>query len=145
MLICICNYCKSLHQKMILHRIANVHVLRYESFFLQQPMTGYLISLSFFLKNCPLGLGCRIHWLFLSRGVRLPKRASWYDTKQFDGEAQVMLELWRMWSTPELPSLSGPLTPGLIAPDRVVSMGQIELNCVLMLNWTVWIRTVFAC
>ena len=26
---------------------------------------------------------------------------------------------------------------------RVLSMGQTELNCVLMLNWIVWIRTVF--
>ena len=24
--------------------------------------------------------------------------------------------------------------PGVVAPDRVLSMGQIELNCVLMLN-----------
>ena len=46
-----------------------------------------------------------------------------YDTKQSDGEASVMLELWGMWCTPVLPSLSGPL-----------SWGQIELNSVLMLN-----------
>ena len=45
-----------------------------------------------------------------------------------------MLELWGMRSTPSLPSLPGPLWLGVVAPDRVLSMGQIELNCVLMLN-----------
>ena len=33
-----------------------------------------------------------------------------------------------MCSTPLLPSLPGPLKPGVVAPDRVLSMGQIELN-----------------
>ena len=28
-------------------------------------------------------------------------------------------------------------------PDLVLSMGQTELNSVLMLNWTVWNRTIF--
>ena len=66
-----------------------------------------------------------------------------YDTKQSDGEVLVMLGLWGMWSTPLLPLLPGPLWPGMVAPDRVLSMGQIELNCILMLNWIVWIRTVW--
>ena len=47
-----------------------------------------------------------------------------------------------MRSTSSLPSLSGPLWPGVVAPDRVQSMGQIELNCVLMLKWIVWNGTV---
>ena len=45
-----------------------------------------------------------------------------------------MLELWGMRSTSSLPSLPGPLWPGVVAPDRALSMGKIELNCVLMLN-----------
>ena len=45
-----------------------------------------------------------------------------------------MLELWGMRSTPLLPSFPGPLWFGVVAPDRVLSMGQTELNCVLMLN-----------
>ena len=45
-----------------------------------------------------------------------------------------MLELWGMWSTPLLPLLPHPLWFELVAPDRVLSMGQIELNSVLMLN-----------
>ena len=33
-----------------------------------------------------------------------------------------------------MPSLPGLLWPGEVALDRVISMGQIGLNCVLMLN-----------
>ena len=36
-----------------------------------------------------------------------------------------MLELWGMRSTPLLPSLPGPLQPGVEAPDRVLFMGRI--------------------
>ena len=38
-----------------------------------------------------------------------------------------MLELWGMWSTSLLSLLSGPLSPGVVAPNRVISMGKIEL------------------
>ena len=50
-----------------------------------------------------------------------------------------MLELWGMQTT-----LSLPLWPEVVAPDRVLSMGQMELNCVLMLNWIIyWLGYVF--
>ena len=65
-----------------------------------------------------------------------------YDTKQSDDEAPVMLELWGMRSTPLLISLPSPLWPGVVIPDRDLSMGQIELNFVHMLNWIVLNRTV---
>ena len=39
-----------------------------------------------------------------------------------------MLEFSRMWSTPSVPSFQGPLCPGMVAPDRVLSIGQIELT-----------------
>ena len=56
----------------------------------------------------------------------------------------VMLELWGIQSTPSFPSSLSPLWPGVgVAPDRVLSMGQIELNCVLMLNWIAWNRMFF--
>ena len=32
-----------------------------------------------------------------------------------------------MWSTPSMPSLPGPLCLGMVAPNRALSMGQIEL------------------
>ena len=38
-----------------------------------------------------------------------------------------MLELWGMRCIPSLQSLPGPLKSGAVAPDRFVSMGQIEL------------------
>ena len=45
-----------------------------------------------------------------------------------------MLELWGMRSTHLLPSLPGPFWFGVVAPDRILSMAQIEINSVLMLN-----------
>ena len=68
---------------------------------------------------------------------------SWYDIKQSDGEAPVLKY------TSLLPSFTGPLWPGEIALDIVLSIGQIELsdfqtyfnNC-LMPNWIVRNRTV---
>ena len=88
-----------------------------------------------------VGRGCRIHRLLLYTGVRLPNKFPGYDTKQFDGEVPVILELWGMRSTPSLPSLSGPLLVGVIALNRVLSMSEIEINCVLIPKWTVWNRT----
>ena len=68
---------------------------------------------------CPVGWGCRIHRLLLCRGVRpSPNERPGYDTKQSDGEVPAMLELWGMRSTPSLPSLPGPLWPGVVAPDK---------------------------
>ena len=65
---------------------------------------------------------------------KTPPTSVGYDTKQSDGEAPVMLELWVMLSTPSLPSLTALLWLGVGAPDTILSMGQIEINCVLMLN-----------
>ena len=48
-----------------------------------------------------------------------------------------MLELWGMWSNPSLPLLPGPLWLRVVALDRILCMGQIELNCIHMLNWFV--------
>ena len=38
---------------------------------------------------------------------------------------------------------SGTHCLGAAAPNSVLSMGQIELNYVLMVNWIVWNRTVY--
>ena len=66
-----------------------------------------------------------------------PNECAEYDTKQSNGEVPVMLELWGMQSTPSLPLLLCPLWPGMVAPDRVLSMGKKK-----KLNWIVRIRTV---
>ena len=44
-----------------------------------------------------------------------------YDIKLTDSEAPP-LEIWGIWSTPLLVLLPGPLWPGVVAPDRVLSM-----------------------
>ena len=44
---------------------------------------------------------------------------------------------YHWYGTLSLPSFSGPFWPEVEASDRVLSMGQIELNWVLILNWTV--------
>ena len=87
----------------------------------------YIMFLKFIL-SCPVDWGCR--------GVRRRplNEGPGYDTKQSDGEAAVFLELWGMGSTPSLLSLSGPLLAGVVATDKVLSMVQIEQNCILMLN-----------
>ena len=60
--------------------------------------------------------------LYLCRGVRSPTNVCpRYDIKPSDGEAP------EMWSNPLLPSLPGPLYPGVVASDWVLSMGQIEM------------------
>ena len=56
-----------------------------------------------------------------------PNECPGYDTKQSDDETLVMLEFWGMRSTRLLPSLTGPLWYEVVVPDRVLSMGQIEL------------------
>ena len=95
-------------------------------------------------SNCPVGWGCRIHQLLLCREVRLPTNTCpGYNTKKSDGKVPVMLKLWGMLSTSSLPSLLGPLWARVVAPDKVLSIGQIELNCLLILNWIIWNRTVF--
>ena len=52
-----------------------------------------------------------------------PNECPGYDTKQSDGEVPAVLGLWGMRSTPLLPLLPGPLWPGVVAPDRALSMG----------------------
>ena len=79
----------------------------------------------------------------LQKGKTPSKECPVYDTKQSDGEVPVKLKLWGMPSFPSLPLLPDPLWPGVVAPDWDLSMGLIELNCILMLNWIVWIRTVW--
>ena len=77
----------------------------------------------------------------LCRGVKLPQRMSWIWPS--DGEVSVILKHWGMQSNASLTLFPSPFWSGVLATDRVLSMGQIELNCVLMLNWTVWNRTVY--
>ena len=51
-----------------------------------------------------------------------------YDTKQSDGEAPVMLELWEMQSTSSLPLLPGSLWPRVVVPDKALIYGWNRTN-----------------
>ena len=63
----------------------------------------------------------------MQRGKTLHNKCPVYDIKPSDSEAPVMLELWGMQSTSSMLSHPGPLTPRVVVPNRVLSMGQIEL------------------
>ena len=84
------------------------------------------------------GESCRILWQHICRRVRLLRRVSRIWLKQSYSEAPVMLELWGMRSILSLPLLPGPIWLGIVATDRVLSMGQLGLNCVITLSWIVW-------
>ena len=60
-------------------------------------------------------------------GKTPPNECPEYDIKQSNGKAPLVMELWRVQSTLSLPLLPGPLWPTVVAPERVLSMGQIEL------------------
>ena len=87
------------------------------------------------LKNTPS--------VSLQKGKTLSNKCPGYNTKQSDGEVPIMLELWGMQSIPLLPSLPFPLWLRVVATDRVLSMRILEVNCVLMLNWIAWNKTIF--
>ena len=91
------------------------------------------VILSHFCIN-PVGWGRIIHRLDLCGGENSPNECPGYVTKQSDGNSPVMLELWDMQSIPLLRSLPDPLWSEVVAPVRVLSVCQIELNCILMLN-----------
>ena len=76
----------------------------------------------------PVGWGSEYTDYFSAEGENFTNECSGYDTKQSNDEVPVMLDLWGMQSTPLLPSLPGPLWLEVVAPERVMSMGQIEQN-----------------
>ena len=114
-----------LHIYIYIYIYISISVCMYVCMYQSKYFYSYVcIDLSIFESICPVGWGCRIHWLHLCRGVRphLNERPG-YDTKQSDGEVPVVLEIWGMRSTPSLPLLPGPLWPGVVASDRFLSMG----------------------
>ena len=78
----------------------------------------------------------------LQRGETPPNDCPGYDTKQSKGEVPGVLELWGMRSTPSLPSLPGPLWPGVVAPDKGPIYGLNRTNSILMLKWIAWVNWI---
>ena len=60
-----------------------------------------------------------------AEGWNSPNKCPVYDTKKSDVEAAVMLELWRRWGIPSLPLFPGPQCLGVVATDKVLSIGQL--------------------
>ena len=61
----------------------------------------------------------------LTGAVEYTNCISEYDTKPSNGEVAPAPELGQIWTTLSL--LPDPLSPRVVVPDRVISMGQIEL------------------
>ena len=51
-----------------------------------------------------------------------------YDAKPSDGEATALV-LWKIRSIPTLPWLPGIFRPGVVAPDKVLSMRSNRTIC----------------
>ena len=98
--------------------------LMFSSITLSVSFFKYLFFSCFQFLSCPVSWNCRIHQLHLCRGVRLPPMSVliWHSTICLWGSSPGAL-----WSTSLLPLLLGPLWPREETPDRVLSMGQIEL------------------
>ena len=87
----------------------------------------------------------------LHRGITPPQRVSLilHETIWWWGSSNT--GFWWMTSTSSVPSLSVPLWHGVVAPNRVLSMGPVELFIFklsaskwLTLNWIVKNRTILS-
>ena len=74
--------------------------------------------------NQSIGRMKNVVWSYSSSLQRLPQ-TSVLDMTQKIWWTPVMLELWGMLSIPSLQSLPDPFWPVVIAPDRILSIGQI--------------------
>ena len=86
----------------------------------------------------PVGSDCRIHQQHLCRGVSYLQRVHVYDIKLSYGKVPA-LKIWGMWSTPSLPLFPCSLWPGVVALDRILSIGQTEQTaCKQMTGVKLW-------
>ena len=117
--------------------------IRLSNSYTNENLKWFMIEIAISLKYLAKSAGAAEYTNCISaEGKDSSNECPQYNTKQSDGQDPVMLELWRVRSTPLLPSLPGQLWPVLIAPDRVLSMGQHEINCALMIKWIVWNKTI---
>ena len=110
------NLTKDIHQK----------VFFLKPYFVGSVVTNCLLNILFSFFNMTffiLKFNERLAQSAVEYTDPTPNECPGYDTKQSDGKVPAVLELWGMRSTPSLPSLPGPLWPGVVAPDRALSMG----------------------
>ena len=94
-----------------------------------------------------VGWGNRIHQLHLCRGVHANECLG-YDTKQLNGEASIMPELWGIQGTPSFPSTPSSFWPKMHLIESYLWGKYLTFkpyaNKRLMLNWIVRNRTVWS-
>ena len=85
------------------------------------------MNLYFFLLFVPYQIGLDVENIYCisAEAYELSNECPDYGVKPSDSETPA-LEIWGIRSTPSLPLLPGPLWLGVVASDRVLSMGQIE-------------------
>ena len=114
--VCVCVYSRNTHpdgRDYNMPYVSPMYVCMYVCMYVNKDPIFQFISRLIRAKKLqnpfsPVGLGYRIHRLFLCRGVRpLSNRC----TKQSDVQPPVTLEFQRMQSTPSLPLLPAPLWP----------------------------------
>ena len=91
---------------------------------------------SIFEVYMPVGLVCKICWLYLCGGMRTPLQTNILDMTLNYLMVRLQFKTFgKMWSTPSLPLLLGPLWPWVVVPVRVLSKGQIDqLNYLLYMK-----------
>ena len=91
-----------------------------EKILMLESFNFYLFNFVFYLLLLcfPVGWGCRIHRLHLSRGVRTPPPTSVLDMTLNN------LMLWQMWVTSSLPFLPDPLWPEMVLFYQPLRSGQ---------------------
>ena len=91
---------------------------------------------------CPIGWGCRIHRLHLCREVKLPpQKVSWIWHQTIWRWGSSNAGALRNAEHPFIAIAPRSILARMVAPDRFLSIGQIEVNSVLTLNWIFWNRT----
>ena len=118
------------------------HIFDDESAILHRKKKFMKYTLKYNLPNCRVGWDWKIQWLLFCRGVRLPTSFLDMILNKLMVRLPVILELWGMPNTLSLPLFPRRFGLGVVTTNRVLSMNQIELNCVLMLNWIAWNENV---
>ena len=103
-------------------------------------LTTYKLATVFFTVPGPVGWGYRIHRQLLCRGVRLSQRVScirhstiWWRGSSNSGAL----------GNVEYSFITIAPTSTLTRSGSILSIGPVEVNSVLMLNWIVWNKTIF--
>ena len=112
----------------LIHVNYTMHLIQFSEF---TKFTDLIRHENLWLFSYPVGWGCRIYRLHLCRGVRSPpQRVSWIW--------HLPIWWWVSSNAGVLGNAEYPLLPSLPGPIY----GLNKTNCILMLNWTVWLNRI---